>query len=93
MPDVDQDAEVSFSFALAKAYEDQKDYERAFEYYKRGNEKKRMLVQYDPYELEYLVDGLTEVFSRDFIQERDGWGQSRSGAYIWSSGCRGPVRH
>ena len=34
------DAEIAFNFALGKAFEDRKDYPRAFDYYFRGNSKK-----------------------------------------------------
>ncbi len=73
-PNVDTDSEISFCFALAKSYENDEDYDRAFEFYERGNEKKRMKVQYDPYELEHIVDNLIEVFTPEFIKERERWG-------------------
>ena len=37
---------VYLQFALGKAYEDRKDYERSFQYYARGNEIKRAQLQY-----------------------------------------------
>ena len=37
---------VYLQFALGKAYEDRKDYERSFQHYARGNEIKRAQLQY-----------------------------------------------
>ncbi|MEZ5892247.1 MAG: tetratricopeptide repeat protein [Parvularculaceae bacterium] len=73
-PDLEKDAAISFRFALAKAYEDKKDYDKAFENYARGNEMKRALVQYDPLDLEQVVDGLIDAFTPDFLAERTSWG-------------------
>jgi len=73
-PDIDPDSEISLLFAIAKSYEDGEDYEKAFEFYARGNDKKRMKVQYDPFELENIVDNLIEVFTPEFIADREGWG-------------------
>ena len=44
--------EVNFLFALGKAYEDRGDYERAWDHYRRGNEKQRAEVHYDPVQTE-----------------------------------------
>ncbi|MFT4768594.1 MAG: Flp pilus assembly protein TadD [Glaciecola sp.] len=68
------DAEIAFSFALGKACEDRKDYANAFEYYSRGNTKKRFTVNYDPIEFQDNNDRIIEVFSREFFAERQGWG-------------------
>lgn len=66
--------EISFLFALGKAYEDRKDYPKAFDFYLRGNQKKRLTVNYDPIEFETHIDRLIEVYSADFFEEREGQG-------------------
>ena len=72
--DDSQDAEIAFSFALGKAYEDRKDHPRAFDYYFRGNTRKRLRTNYDPIAFQESNDRIIEVFSREFFAERDGWG-------------------
>ncbi len=67
-------SEVNFLFALAKACEDRGAYERAFDFYARGNARQRSLVNYDPVQTELLNDRLIEVFSREFIDSRQGAG-------------------
>ncbi|MEO1042024.1 MAG: sulfotransferase [Pseudomonadota bacterium] len=71
-----EDSAISFSFALGKAYEDRKDYVQAFDYYARGNEKKRLKVQYDPIEFEKMNDRIIDVFSKDFFEKHAGQGCS-----------------
>lgn len=70
----DEDAAISFNFALGKAFEDRKDYSKAFEYYASGNSKKRLKVAYDPIDLEAQVERLMDVFTTDFFAERAGQG-------------------
>ena len=53
-------SEVNFLFALGKAYEDRGDFERAWEFYRRGNEKQRAEVTYDPVQTEVMNDRLIE---------------------------------
>ncbi|MEM0954870.1 MAG: sulfotransferase [Pseudomonadota bacterium] len=72
--DEDAASEIAFSFTLGKAYEDRKEYAKAFDYYYRGNSKKRFLVNYDLIEYQDNNDRIIEVFSREFFAEREGWG-------------------
>ncbi|MEM6682444.1 MAG: sulfotransferase [Pseudomonadota bacterium] len=69
-----QEADISFRFALGKAHEDLKQFDKAFEYYAVGNEKKRLTVNYDPIDLETQVDRLIDVFDADFFAQREGQG-------------------
>lgn len=78
-------SEVSFRFAMGKSCEDRKDYAKAFEHYAAGNRKKRLMVNYDPIELETQVDRLMEVFSKDFFETHEGQG-SGDGAPIFIVG-------
>ena len=43
-----EDSEIAFSFALGKAFEDRRNYRKAFEHYSRGNARKRPKLNYDP---------------------------------------------
>jgi tetratricopeptide (TPR) repeat protein len=70
----DQSSEVAFSFALGKDCEDRKNYSQAFDFYSRGNSKKRTNVNYDPIEYEAQNDRIIDVFTAEFFAEREGWG-------------------
>ena len=67
-------SEVNFLFALGKAYDDRHDYDRAWHYYERGNDKQRMLVQYDPVHTETINDGIIGVFDKALFEEKSGSG-------------------
>ena len=67
-------SEVNFLFALGKAYDDRHDYDRAWQYYERGNDKQRMLVQYDPVHTETINDGIIEVFDKALLDDKNGSG-------------------
>ncbi|MEM7280133.1 MAG: sulfotransferase [Pseudomonadota bacterium] len=69
-----EDSEISFSFALAKAAEDRGDYQEAFDYYFQGNQKKRVKVNHDPSELQRIDDRILDVFTREFFASRNGQG-------------------
>lgn len=71
-----EDAEISFSFALGKAYEDRQDYRTAFQHYEHGNNKKRFKVNHDPIEFQKRNDRIINVFTKEFFAERDQWGYS-----------------
>ena len=71
---VKETSRVNFLFALAKAYEDRKDYINAWRYYEEGNAKQRLLVSYDPVLTETTNDELVEYFSETFFRDRAGTG-------------------
>jgi tetratricopeptide (TPR) repeat protein len=72
--ELSESADVHFRFALGKAYEDKKDYERAWHYYHTGNQKQRTQVKHDPLEMELRQNEIIEVFTREFIEEHTGKG-------------------
>jgi tetratricopeptide (TPR) repeat protein len=66
-------SDVNFLFALAKAYEDRGDYDRAWDAYRRGNEKQRSEVAYDPVQTEVMNDRLIQVYDENLMSAlRDG---------------------
>ena len=65
---------VNFLFALARAYEHRRDYDRAWDYYEQGNTTQRMLVSYDPVQTETANDELIEFFNADFAARTTGMG-------------------
>ncbi len=68
------ESEVNFLFALAKAYEDRNDYDRAWSYYKEGNSKRRMHESYDPVDTEVTNDRIIDVFNKEFLEKNTGLG-------------------
>jgi tetratricopeptide (TPR) repeat protein len=72
--DLSESADIHFRFALAKAYEDRAEYDRAWHYYDSGNKRQRMRVTHDPQEMEVRQQEIIEVFSREFLEERSGNG-------------------
>ena len=67
-------ADVHFRFALGKAYEDKKDYDKAWHYYHSGNQKQRGLVGHDPIIQELRNQRITKVFSEAFMREHEDQG-------------------
>ncbi len=72
--DLSKSAEIHFRFALGKAFEDLGDFDRSWHYYHSGNLAQRSTVQYDPTEFEVRQSNIVEVFTREFLAEREGNG-------------------
>ena len=60
---------VHFCFALGKAFEDAKDYDRAFEYYSKANETHRETIAYDPVQTEVIHKKIREVFNAELFEK------------------------
>lgn len=58
---------VHLAFSLGKAFEDNKDYDRAFQYYSQGNEVHRNSIVYDPVRTEVSHSKIKETFSGEFF--------------------------
>ena len=76
--DLDKESEVNFLFALAKATEDRGDFERAWQYYEKGNAERRMMEYYDPVRAEVMNDAVIEVFDKEFLAGHSGQGHADS---------------
>jgi predicted Zn-dependent protease len=72
--DLRVEARVQFFFSLGKALEDQKKYEASFEAYQKGNALWRSTVSYDAERTHAYVEANKEFFTREFFEERKGWG-------------------
>jgi len=70
---------VHFRFALGKAYEDRKDYDKAWDYYHSGNERQRPLVNYDPVANSVEKDAIRSYFTREFLSNVEGSGYADEG--------------
>lgn len=65
--ELDPESEISFRFALARAFEVKGDFNEAWQQYETGNEQMRSRVKYDPVKTEAEHDRLINVFSADFL--------------------------
>lgn len=71
--------DVHFRFALGKAYEDRKDYDKAWACYHSGNERQRPLVDYDPVETGVRQNSIRSYFTRDLLSKAEGNGYADEG--------------
>ncbi len=67
-------SEVNFLYALGKAYEDRKNYERAWHFYSAGATKQRGEVAYDPVQTETMNDRLLRAFPAELFETHRGAG-------------------
>ncbi|MBT6780336.1 MAG: sulfotransferase, partial [Porticoccaceae bacterium] len=67
-PELDSESKTHFAFSLGKAFEDNKDYDRAFEYYNQGNLEHRNSVIYDPVQTEVAHQKMKETYSEEFFK-------------------------
>jgi len=74
-----ESTEVHFRFALGKAYEDLKDYDKAWHYYHSGNELKRQLVEYDPVAYNVQTKSIQNYFTQEKLRECQGNGYPDEG--------------
>lgn len=72
--DFNSQSRVNFLFALAKAWEDRGDYQRAWQYYQDGNATQRMQENYDPVRTEMMNDEIIKAFDREFLNQHAGQG-------------------
>ncbi|MFC7050117.1 tetratricopeptide repeat-containing sulfotransferase family protein [Emcibacter nanhaiensis] len=70
----DPEDQAHLAFALGKAFEDRKDYENAFKYYKRGNGIRRLGHPYDAKINIYDTVRQIKCFDREYFAARQGWG-------------------
>jgi tetratricopeptide (TPR) repeat protein len=70
----DVQSRVNFLFALAKAWEDRGDFERAWQLYDEGNQTQRMEENYDPVQGEVMNDEIIRVFDTEFMEQHSGKG-------------------
>ncbi|WP_427966539.1 tetratricopeptide repeat-containing sulfotransferase family protein [Altererythrobacter sp.] len=61
-------------FSLGKAFEDRKEYEEAFEYYRRGNELKRVQSRYDADQMTEEFAAQREICNAELVEKQGGKG-------------------
>ena len=68
------DCRVHFAFTLGKAFEDNKDYDKAFEYYSQANRAHRDTIAYDPVQTEIAHQKMSQTFSEEFCKSMQAQG-------------------
>ncbi len=71
---LNEEARTNFQFALGKAHEDAGNYDRAFEFYEKGNANRRARENYDPVQTIDSHDEFIEVFDAKLFADRSGVG-------------------
>ncbi|HWK49389.1 MAG TPA: tetratricopeptide repeat protein, partial [Steroidobacter sp.] len=73
-PGISAGDRVHLNFALGKACEDEGQFESSFEYYKTGNQLRRVQIDYDAQDTTSLVQRSRALFSKEFFEQRVGVG-------------------
>lgn len=63
-------SKVHIAFALGKAFEDEREYARSFEYYAQGNRYKRQQSNYDPDKMSEELMAQRLFFTREVLEHR-----------------------
>jgi tetratricopeptide (TPR) repeat protein len=69
-----EDDQISFSYALGKAYDDVKEHVKAFDYFLKGATLKRTKLTYDEPAMARLFDRIRGVFTPKLMDEKRGMG-------------------
>jgi tetratricopeptide (TPR) repeat protein len=64
----------SLNFGIAKAYEDLKQYDKSFEYYKLANKERRAVTAFDREYINQMFANVKELYSPEFLAQLDGHG-------------------
>ena len=72
--ELDVGPEIHFNFALAKALEDDGDFDGAWRHYHAGNARQRMQVSHDPLGMEKRHNEIVATFNAAFLAEHAGNG-------------------
>jgi len=70
-----EDDRFRLHFALGKALEDRGRDEEAFDHYRRGNAIRSMQARYYPAVTTELVERTERLFTKAFLDQREGWGE------------------
>lgn len=71
------DLKIRYNFAIGKAWEDTKQYDRAFAAYKEGNRIQHALLSVNESRNELMAEQVKRIFTKDFFKKRQGWSQSK----------------
>ena len=76
--DLDDEGRVQLCNALGFAFEARAEFDTAFSYFQRGNEKRRESEIYDPVQTEVATSSQIKVFNDAFIRDAQGHGDTDS---------------
>jgi tetratricopeptide (TPR) repeat protein len=65
---------VNLNYALGKAFDDRRDFDRAFSFYEHGASLRRLHESYDPVQTEVIHDRIIDVFTSEFLAGHAGSG-------------------
>ena len=71
---LDDLSQVQLCNALGLEFEGRKEYRRAFEYFNRCNQTRRLSEKYDPVGHEVMISKIIEVFNNKFLEQHQGHG-------------------
>ncbi len=72
--DLPDEPKINFFLSLGKHYENEKNFDRSFDFYRQGNELRRNKEIYDPVLTQVLHDRIIEVFSTELFAQHKGSG-------------------
>ena len=84
-PENTAEQKVHFEFALAKAFEDTKQFDKAFTAYSAGNEAKRKTFEFSIEDYKRHLAGLENLFNKDLFQKHQ-YGGALGGSPIFILG-------
>jgi tetratricopeptide (TPR) repeat protein len=73
-PEISREDRLQFHFALGKAAEDAREYQRSFEHYAAGNRLRKEAVPYDAGLIHQQVENSRRLFTSEFLSARRGSG-------------------
>lgn len=73
---------VNIHYALGKHFENQQAFETAFNHYRKGAGLRRPHETYDPVQNQVVHERTMHVFTREFMAEREGWGDPSEGPIL-----------
>lgn len=75
IPDLRDRQRASLHFALGKAFEDRAEFQSSFDHYRRANELRKGHLKYNPEWGRKLLETVRGVFTKEFLNSRDGAGE------------------
>jgi tetratricopeptide (TPR) repeat protein len=74
--EIEQDDKIHLEFALAKAYEDRKQFDNAFNFYQKGNALKNLHSHYSNAKLTEQIEAQKSIFTADYFETIQGAGEN-----------------
>ena len=72
------DDKIHINFALGKAFEDRKEYEKSFSFYKQGNDLKKQALSYDANKTTELINQQINYCTKELFEHKQGFGATNA---------------